>query len=269
MQRLNGLVDLLLFIALGAFSGLMAGCFGVGGGVLVVPGLAFIFLSMGVSHDLIMQLAAGTSLCIMIFTALSSSYSHHKQKNIVWPMFVRMLPYILLGTITGALLAKYLPSEFLKILFALFLVAVGLKMLIKIKLRPGELPEPKKSLVRSAAAVIGLQSGLLGVGGGTLSVPFLSHCHFPMRQAAGTSSLFTLPIALMGAVAFGLLGTGQVSIHWVSGFIYWPAVLCIAPLGVVCAPIGTKIAQFLPQDVLRRVFAILLIVLSAKMFGIF
>lgn len=263
------MIDLLLFIALGVFSGLMAGCFGIGGGVLVVPGLAFIFINMGLPMSLIMQLCAGTSLCIMIFTSLASSSAHIKRKHVIWPMFIRMLPYILMGTLCGAFLARFLPSGFLKLLFALFLLGVGLKMLIKFRVPPGQFPEPKKKWVRIAAAVIGLQSGLLGVGGGTLSVPFLAHCHFPMKQAAGTSSLFTLPIALLGTAAFILLGKGHLPLDWVSGFVYWPAVLCIAPFGLICAPLGAKLAQYLPQEVLRRIFALLLLVLAAKMFGLF
>lgn len=263
------MLDLILFIALGAFSGLMAGCFGVGGGVLVVPGLAFIFLSLNLPSDVIMQLSAGTSLCIMIFTSVASSYSHIKQGNVIWPMFIRMILYILIGTLIGAVCARFIPSGFLKVIFALFLLAVGLKMLIRLKVPPGEFPEPKKKVVRWFAVLIGLKSGLLGVGGGSLSVPFLSHCHFPMKKAAGTSAMFTFPIAVLGAVAFGSLGHGQVDVHWITGFIYWPAVLCIAPFGVICAPIGAKLAKFLPSDVLRRVFAILLIVLAVKMFGLF
>lgn len=263
------MLDLILFIVLGAFSGLMAGCFGVGGGVLVVPGLAFIFMSLNLPLHLIMQLSAGTSLCIMIFTSIASSYSHIKQGNVIWPMFIRMLPYILLGTLVGAICARFIPSGFLKVIFALFLLAVGLKMLIRLKVPPGEFPEPKRKIVRWVAGLIGLQSGLLGVGGGTVSVPFLSHCHFPMKKAAGTSAMFTFPIAVIGTIAFALLGQGQVEVHWVTGFIYWPAVLCIAPFGVICAPIGAKLAKFLPSEVLRRVFAVLLLVLAVKMMGFF
>lgn len=262
------MLDLFLFIALGVFSGLMAGLLGIGGGILVVPGLAVIFAKMGLPTNDIMQLSAGTSLAIMIFTSLSSAKTHVQSKNVVWPIYIRMIPYMLLMTIAGAYLAKYCPSVLLSFLFGLLLLFTGIKMALKLKAKPGQLPEPKKSTVRLTAGAIGALSGLLGVGGGAIAVPFLAHCHYPMRQATGTASLFTATIAWVGAISFALIGTGHLPIHWVSGYIYWPAVLCVAPFGILLAPLGALIGKRLSQDNIRRIFALLVLVLALKMFGI-
>lgn len=263
------MLDLFLFIALGMFSGLMAGLLGIGGGILVVPGLAVIFAKMGLPTTDIMQLSAGTSLAIMIFTSISSAKSHVQAKNVIWPMYVRMVPYMLLMTVVGAYLAKYCPSMLLSVLFGLLLMFTGLKMALKLKAKPGQLPEPKKSIVRLTAGAIGGLSGLLGVGGGAIAVPFLAHCHYPMRQSTGTASLFTATVAWVGAISFALIGTAHLQIHWVTGYIYWPAVLCVAPFGVLLAPVGAYIGKNLSQDNVRRIFALLVIVLAIKMFGIF
>jgi uncharacterized membrane protein YfcA len=260
------LLDLLMFIFLGVFSGLSAGLLGIGGGALVVPGLALIFTSMNLLPAHIMHFASATSLCIMIFTAISSTHAHHKNHNIIWPMYNRMVPLIVIGTVLGAVAATFLHSDILSFIFALFLLSIGVQMLRVKNPRPGVLKPPKKRTVRIAGIVIGIKSGLLGIGGGTLSVPFLVWCNIPMKQSSGTSAAFTLPIAIMGTISFLFLGWGHSIVSWSTGYIYWPAVLCVAPFSVLFAQVGAKWASFMPAKLLKRLFAVLLLLLSVKMF---
>lgn len=263
------MLDLLLFLLLGVVSGLLSGLLGIGGGAVVVPGLLFIFTVMHVPHVGMMQLAAGTSLAILMFTSLGSAWYQIRAKTVMWPVFVRMTPWILLGVIVGSLLGSWVSTNMLKRLFAVFLFIVGAKMLLKIRIKPGKVLPPKKSHVRIAGGSIGLMSGLLGVGGGTISVPFLVHNQIPMRNAVGTTTVVTLFVAVIGALSLTLVGLGHEVVSWSLGYVYWPAVLCVVPLSLLFSHHGVKLGQKLKPDNLRRFFALLLLVLAFKIGGVF
>ena len=181
------ILDFVLFIVLGAISGGIAGLLGIGGGALVVPGLAFVFTLMGMSDHMIMQMASGTSLMIMVFTAISSSIAHIKQGHVHWEAFRKMLLGVVCGTILGAFIARLLHSDVLTLIFALFLLGVAIKMWLSAGKHQntkswGQQVDPRiPGWVRIAALFIGLKSGLLGIGGGTLSVPLLIHCKNKMQ----------------------------------------------------------------------------------------
>lgn len=269
------IIDFILFVILGGFSGLIAGMLGIGGGAMVVPGLAFVFTLMGMENHIIMQMASGTSLMIMVFTALSSGLAHIKQHHLHLDAFKKLLPGVLVGTISGAIIARHLHSDVLTLIFALFLLVLGLKLLYGVMVhRVKKVWKVSRDVkmpgwLRLVGLVIGLKSGLLGIGGGTLSVPLLLYCKAPMTKASGTSAVLTLPIGLMGALSFMYLGWGQQVVGWSMGYIYLPAVLCVAPLSIIFAQIGARLSDRLPERKLKLFFAVLLLVLSAKMLILF
>ena len=252
-----------MFLVLGMGAGFLSGLLGIGGGALVVPGLLWIFTVMRVPDYDTMVMAAATSLMILVFTSLSTVYWHLRRQNVVGPVFVRMSIWILLGVLCGASLASRMAPEILRLLFALFLLAIWLKLLLK--LRPRSLQQGVRPMrTRIVAVSIGLLSGLLGVGGGTLSVPYLLHCQLPMNKAVGTTALVTLWVAGIGAAVFGF-ADAAVPVSWTTGYIYWPAVLCVAPCSIVLTRLGAQCGQALNAENLRRIFALILLVLSIKM----
>jgi uncharacterized membrane protein YfcA len=255
----------LLYPATGAFAGLLAGLLGVGGGLLIVPVLAFSFAAQGFPGEVQMHLAVGTSLATIIFTSISSIYAHHRLGAVAWPVFRAITPGIVLGALIGALLARLIPSLSLRTLFGVFELMVALQMALNLK------PAAHRALpggwgMGSAGVVIGALSALLGIGGGTLSVPFLLWCNVTMQRAIATAAACGLPIAIAGAVGFVLAGWGQPQLPaWSTGYLYWPALLGIVAASILVAPLGARLAHRLPAALLKRLFALLLLGLALRM----
>ncbi len=256
---------LLLYLATGAFAGVLAGLLGVGGGLIIVPILALSFAAQGVAPEVQMHLAVGSSLATIIFTSLSSVYAHHKRGAVEWGAFAAMTPGIVLGALLGAVLARWLPTLSLRYVFGVFELFVALQMALSLK------PSPHRGLpgrmgMSSAGGVIGTLSALVGVGGGTLTVPFLLWCNVPIQRAIATSAACGLPIALAGAVGFALAGWGNPLLPaGSSGYLYWPALLGVVAASVLFAPLGARLAHALPTTVLKRLFALLLLGLALRM----
>lgn len=251
--------------ALGAFAGLLAGLLGVGGGLVIVPVLALIFHQAGMTPSVIMHMAIGTSLATIVFTSLSSVWAHHRHGAVMWTAFRDLTPGIVFGAMLGAMVADSLPSDSLKTFFGLFELMVALQMGLNI------LPSPKFGLPGAvgmgvAGGVIGMVSAIVGIGGGTMTVPFLQWCHVSMRQAVATSAACGLPIALTGAVGFLITGWGEAAIPEAgTGYIYWPAFLGIVAASIVFAPLGARLAHWLPAPLLKRFFSLFLALLAMGM----
>ncbi len=256
-----------LFAGLGITAGIMAGLLGIGGGMLIVPGLFYLFGIIHLPDASLMHMAAGTSMCIMICTATSSTLAHNSKGHVQWSIFRSIIAWIGVGVICGNLLANRLPTELLELIFGVFLLAIAFKIFLGLK--PTEEEEadtvPKPAITSSVGMVIGFKSGVLGIGGGALSVPFLLYCGLPMNQASGTSASFTLPIAITGTLSFLFLSSSPEMIPWSTGYIYWPAVAMVAPLTMMGAPIGAQLSRIVPADKLRTIFACLLIFISLRM----
>ena len=163
---------ILLMLTAGAAAGFIAGLAGIGGGMLLVPALYFIYQNMNLSDDGVMHLAIGTSLCIMVATSISAITSHHKQGDIIWPIFWKVLPGLVVGVVAGAILAHFLPNRTLALIFGVILVVVSLTMITGLAESAGRKDLPPNKIMASVGVVIGFKSGLLGVGGGAMSVPF-------------------------------------------------------------------------------------------------
>ncbi len=264
-------MSIILYLITGAFAGILAGLLGVGGGAIVVPALAFIFLKSGMPAEQIMHVAIGTSLTAMIFTSFFSALSHHKYGRVDWIAFKKLVPGILLGVILGAVLSTKMPTNILSIIFAIYLIYIALQMFLK-KAKKEELTqknsEIKESYIKlaSGGVMIGMLSGLLGIGGGTLTIPLLTHLGRTIYKAIGTSAACGFFITIIGTITFMLLSSNIPNLPSGSiGFIYLPAAIGIAITSSICAPIGSKISGKLSPKMLTRCFSILLIVVAIKM----
>ena len=259
------LLVLLVYLLVGAGAGVIAGLLGVGGGVVIVPALLWVFALQGVSETLITQLAVGTSLASIVITSLSSIRAHQGHGAIDWPVMRRLSTGIVPGAWLGAAVAAAISSEQLLRVFAVFIILVGLQMAW------GHRPKAHRGLpgrlgMTLSGLVIGTVSAVVGIGGGSLTVPFLSWCGMAIRRAVATSAACGLPIAIAGSLGFLVAGWHHPDLPpWSTGFIYWPALLGLVTASFLTAPLGARLAHTLPVATLKRVFALLLLVLGIKM----
>ena len=253
------------FLLLGAFVGFMAGLLGIGGGGIMVPTLTSIFLLQGVPVEKVVHLALGTSMASIIATSLASMRAHHRNGGVLWPVVRAVTPGIIVGTFLATFVAKYISSAHLAIFFAVFMGAVAVQMFLNKK------PKPSRELagttgMLAAGSGIGAISALVSIGGGSLTVPFLTWQNVEIRKAIGTSAAIGLPISIAGTLGYVVNGWANSSPEsYTFGFIYLPAVLLISATSFFTAPVGAKMAHRLPVGVLKKIFAVLLVVLGLKM----
>jgi len=253
------------YLATGATAGMLSGLFGVGGGLIIVPVLSFLFASHGFPAAHIMHMALATSLATIAFTSISSAHAHHLRGSVNIPIALRITPGIMLGSLLGALLASQIDTTWLKGVFVVFIFYVGTQMLLEFTPSPSG-RNPGTILIQCAGTLIGAFSSLVGIGGGTLSVPFLIYCSYPVREAVGTSSAIGLPIAVFSTAGYIMAGQGIHGLPQFSfGFVYLPALGSIVLASVVTAPFGAWLAHRLPVATLKRLFALLLYGIGAKM----
>ena len=260
-------MEWVLYLLLGAVAGTLAGLFGVGGGVIIVPILLFVFGLLDFSDSFAVHLAVGTSLACIVFTSLASMRAHHLLGHVCWPVWRRMTPGLVLGVATGSWLASRLPADTLRAAIALFLLFIALQMLSRWQ-PPAVFARSGRRMQLAAGALIGWASAFFGIGGGSLTVPFLNACGQSMKVAVGTSAACGLPIALFGACSYaywgGLSGAG---VAWATGYIYWPALLGISLASVPFSKIGAQLASRLSDKILRRCFGALMFLVSFSMFS--
>lgn len=253
------------YIALGLGVGFVAGLLGVGGGLIIVPVLIALFQTYAIAAGIEPQLALGTSLASIFFTSISSMRAHHHHGAVEWPLVRSITPGILAGTLLGAALATQVSAQILKLCFTLFLFYAATQMWLDFKPRPHR-NLPGVAGTTFAGAVIGAVSSWVGIGGGTLSVPFMLWHNLPLHRAIATSSAIGLPIAVAGATGYVLGGWGATSLPDYSwGFVYLPALAGIVLGSVLTAPLGARTAHRLPVRPLKRIFALLLYVLAVRM----
>ena len=258
-------MEFLLYFVAGAGAGILSGLLGVGGGTVIVPILVFIFTSLAFPSEHIMHIALGTSLATIIITSISSARAHHRKQNVHWSVVKLITPGIVIGTLLGAVLAGYLNTTVLKIIFAVFVLLIATQMVMNFT--PASHRQlPGKAGTLSMGGVIGVISSLVGIGGGSLSVPFLIYCNFNARYAIGTSSAIGLPIAVAGSIGFIVTGLAEGNLPAYSlGYIYLPAFVGIALASMLTAPVGAYLAHKLPVAVLKKLFALLLYIVGLKM----
>ena len=261
-------MDVLILLGMGAVAGTLAGLLGIGGGIIIVPVLALVFAAQGVSTDVLMHVSIGTSLATIVITSLSSIRAHQQHQAIQWAVFRRITPGILLGGLLGALIAKLIAGEDLRLIFGIFMLFVAAQMIF------GNPAKPQRTLPKTlgmfiAGTAIGTMSSLMGVGGGSMSVPFLTWCNMAIRQAVATSSAIGLPIAIAGVSGFIITGWGvEHRPVWSLGFVNIPAFLSIIVASTLFAPVGARITHRISPRRLKLLFGYFLLILSIKiLFG--
>lgn len=255
----------LSYLVLGACAGLLAGLLGVGGGIVIVPALTVLFTSQGLPAGYIAHLAIGTSLASILFTSVSSLRAHHGRGAVDWLIVRRIAFGIMGGTLAGSWVASRMTTAGLKAFFVVFLLYVAGQMLLDLRPRPTR-QIPGKAGLFGVGGVIGGISSLVGIGGGSMSVPFMIWCNVPMRNAIGTSAAIGFPIALAGTVGYVLNGLAVPALPaGAVGFVYLPALAGVSLASYLTAPYGARLAHSLPIVGLKRIFALLLVVTGAKM----
>ncbi|MBF0182894.1 MAG: sulfite exporter TauE/SafE family protein [Magnetococcales bacterium] len=265
------------YLASGLLAGVLAGLFGIGGGILIVPALLYLFHLDGINPVISMQLAAGTSLATIIFTSLSATWNHHRHHSVHWLLVCRYIPGIVVGVWLGAFLASLLESNDLVILFALFEIVVGLRMIF-----PSPRPQPEPTIdehlaapaklqsflhVSGIATLIGTISTLFGIGGGTMLVPALTLLSgLTIHQAIGTSSAIGAVLSLTGT-------TGMIQSGWENSGLPPDTVGFVVPLAafgvilgtLITTPLGVKLAHHTEPQQLKKGFGILLLLVGIRL----
>ncbi|MGJ8658148.1 MAG: sulfite exporter TauE/SafE family protein [Akkermansiaceae bacterium] len=253
-------------MATGIFAGILAGLLGVGGGIVIVPVLFFLFQSFGVSAETAMLVATATSLATIVPTSLSSIRSHHKKGNVNFDLLKRWSPFILSGVLAGSLLVTKVDGTWLTVLFGIIATLSALNMLLRtgksalFQQLPGKLGQ---SIMGTS---IGFFSSMVGIGGGTISVPLLTLYNYPAHKAVGTAAAIGLIISLPGALTMLLLGsTPPDAPPGTFGLVNLGALLCIIPLTILFAPAGAALAAKLDAAKLKKVFAVVLLITGLRM----
>lgn len=259
------LVWLIAYLILGVVTGLMAGLFGIGGGGIMVPVLTVMFTAQQFPAEHTVHIALATSMAAIVPTAIASMRAHNKRQAVLWPVVWTITPGILVGTFGATFLASYLSAAPLAIFFSCFMAFVAFQMIANKKPAPSR-ELPGKVGLTGAGTGIGIVSALVAIGGGSLTVPFLSWCNVRIQTAIGTSAAIGLPIALSGALGYLINGWGVAGLPELTlGYIYWPAVIAMSVMSFIFAPLGASLAHRLPVAVLKKLFAVLLIGLSVQM----
>jgi uncharacterized membrane protein YfcA len=252
-------MEFLLYLGLGACAGVLAGLFGVGGGLIIVPVLVFSFTAQGLAPEVLTHLAVGTSLATIVFTSINSIREHHRRGAVRWPIFVWLSLGIAVGGVLGALTASSLQGPLLQKIIGVFALCMAIQMGFDLRPKAGR-EIPGKPGLTVAGGVIGWASSIFGIGGGSLTVPFLAWNSLPMQQAVATSAACGLPIALIGALSFMVLGWNAEHLpEWSVGYVYLPAMVGIALTSMVFARFGVVLAHRLSPKLLKRLFALLLV----------
>lgn len=256
---------LIVYSLVGAVAGVLAGLLGIGGGLVIVPMLVYCLELQGLGGNSIMHISLGTSMASIIFTSVSSFMAHHKRGAVEWRIVKLIAMGIVVGTYLGSCLASNLSTKTLKGFFIIFLYYVAAQMLTNKKPKASR-SIPGKLVMFGVGNAIGAVSSLVGIGGGSLSVPFMVWCNIPIHKAIGTSAAIGFPIALAGTVGYLINGLKIADLPPYSlGYIYLPALAGIVMVSVLTAPFGVKLAHSLPVDKLKRVFALLLLLVGTKM----
>lgn len=253
-------------LATGVVSGVAAGLLGIGGGAVIVPALSNALLLMGFNADVVQHVAVGTSLAIIIPTGIMSARSHHKRGALDLNVLKLWAPCIVAGTFIGGLMAGWYSGDVLRIVFAVmaFVIAANIVFSFQTKLM-GHLHESKPTH-RIAALIVGYLSSLMGIGGGSLTVPTLVAFGQSMHKAVGTSAAIGVAIALSGTLGFIISGWGADDLPPLSfGYINLVALVLVGVMAAVCAPLGAALAHRMDQKTLKYVFAIFLVAVGLNM----
>lgn len=258
-------MEFLLYALLGIISGLAAGLLGIGGGFIMVPVLLLIFAYIGLDGPHLVHIAIATSLAAIVLASITSVYSHHRHGGVLWPVFRRFAPGMIMGALIGSTVAHYLPGDWLKVIFGFMEIALAIQIAFG-KKPPASRQLPGPVGLTGASVTVGGIASIMGMGGGALTTPFFLYCNIAARNAIATSAALGLPTAMAGAAGYIVAGwtVSGLPEHNL-GYIYLPALAGIAVFSVLFAPVGAKLAQIVPAQTLKRIFAAILVVLGLYM----
>ncbi|MBC7751783.1 MAG: sulfite exporter TauE/SafE family protein [Candidatus Saccharibacteria bacterium] len=257
-------MELIIFLAIGALAGFAAGLFGVGGGTIIVPILYVVFMQMSYDPEVVMHMALGTSLATIIVTSISSLMAHNKNGAVIWSVVKNLAPGLVIGSFLGAGVAAWLSGAHLQLIIGVFVIWVAYQMLAgakKVTDQNKALPSTTKQVF--AGTGIGVASAIFGIGGGSLTVPYLNHYGVVMQKSVGTSAACGLPIAIAGALGFMLFGMhDQVNVPNSIGYVHIYAFLGISIMSFFTAKLGAKTAHALSPSVLKKIFSVMLLIVG-------
>ncbi|HJW24032.1 MAG TPA: sulfite exporter TauE/SafE family protein [Rhodocyclaceae bacterium] len=255
----------LTYPLLGIFGGFVAGLFGVGGGLTLVPFMFMLFSAQHFAPEQVMHLALGTSMATIVFTSVSSMRAHHRHGAVNWHIVRSLAPGLVLGTFGGSLVAGLVPTRPMTVIFVVIVYYAALQMIMDFKPKPHrQLPGPVGLFL--TGGVIGIVSSLVAAGGGFLSIPFMVFCNVAIHGAVGTSAALGFPIALAGAIGYIVSGWNDSGLPpYTLGYVYLPAFFGIVTMSMLVAPFGAKLAHRLPVKKLKRAFGVFLALLATKM----
>jgi uncharacterized membrane protein YfcA len=253
------------YLAIGAAVGFLAGLLGIGGGMIIVPMLVFVFTAKGFPAEHMMHLSLATAMATIVFTSLSSVRAHHRHGAVDWSVARAMAPGIVAGALAATQIAGLIPTRPLAILFTAFMFYASLQMFIDSKPRPSR-ELPGRTGLFATGAAFGAISSVLAAGGAFLSIPFLVRCNVPVKRALGTAAANGFPIAAAGTIGYVLNGWNQPGLPEGSlGYVYLPALALIVAASMPLAPLGARLAHRLPVKKLRIVFALMLFAIALRM----
>ena len=259
---------IILYLIVGALTGVLSGLLGIGGGVIIVPAFLYIFHLIGLPLNVTMHFAIAGSLAVMAVTAIMSCFSHHRRGNLDWMIIKKMCPGMVIGVLLGSSLAAIAKPSLLEILFGVLLLVLSIRLFFaREKILPEEqvIHFPGYIIFFVITLLIGLCSGLLGVGGGVLIIPVLTACGVSMHRAAGVSATLIIPVALVGTLNFLIVGLGHhLNIPHSTGYLYWPAILFTIIGGVIFAPIGAALGARFHAKMLKKIYAVILFMIGLQ-----
>ncbi|MDX1556376.1 MAG: sulfite exporter TauE/SafE family protein [Xanthomonadales bacterium] len=257
-------VPWLEFILIGAAAGYLAGFLGIGGGLVTVPALTWLFLLRPETADRAIHFAVATSLATMLVTSLSSIIAHHRRDAVIWKEVWRLVPGLLAGAAAGAVLADALAPLKLTLVFAAFACLAGLQLLLSPAIH-GEKPLPGNGATTGVGLVIGAISSMVGIGGGSMTGPWLLWHGIRAQKAVATAAACGYPIALAGTLAFVVLGESRDLGGPALGYVYGPAWVAIALTGALFAPLGAATVHRLSPVLVKRIFGAVLILIALRL----
>ena len=255
----------LIYLLCGAVIGITAGLFGIGGGVIGIPVLLFLFNLQGMPDALSMHMAIGTMLSTVIVTTIVASYTHYLKGTINFSVFKKFILGAMIGSVIGITLSKHMNGIYLQKIFAIFLAIIALHMFLKIEVEPHQ-NFPGRSAMFIASIIFGILSGMLGLGGGVFMIPYFNWCGMSIRQSIATATACIWPVALIGSVGYMYSNVQLTTMPaWNSGFVYWPAFIGVSLTSMLCAPLGIRLAHRISTGLLKKSFALLLMGISVSL----
>lgn len=258
------MAELAAYFGIGLVVGFLSGLLGIGGGIVIVSSLAIMFASHGFPAEHVMHLALGSSMACIVLSSIASFRTHDKHGAVDWHVVRNVTPGLIVGVMLGVLVARLATTAVLKYMYLVFTVSVTLQWLLNIKPKPSR-ELPARGWLSAFGIFMGVIAGLFGGGGAVVGVPFLTWCNQSIHRAIGTVAALGFPISIIGTISYIAAGWHMPDMPpWSLGFVYLPAVVGISSMSMLSARWGARTAHRLKGDTLRRIFAVVLVALAAK-----